>query len=302
MLAQYGGELAAMTTAVLWSATAVFFTYAGRQVGSVVVNRIRLVVALLLLGATHWLVTGDPLPRGVEPQRWMWLGLSGVVGLVGGDSFLFQAYLWVGPRLGMLMMSLAPVLAALLAFAFLGEGLVALQWFGIMVTVSGVAMVVLDRKTPADPRGRNLNYGRGVLFGIGAALGQAVGLVLAKQGLAGGFPALSGTLMRMSAAVLVLWTLTLISGRGGRTLHTMVERRSAFLPIVGGAATGPFMGVWLSLVAIQLTRVGVASTLMALSPIFLLPVGRLLFREQIGWQSVVGTLVAVVGVAMLFMA
>lgn len=302
MLAQYGGELAALATALLWSATAVFFTYAGREVGSVVVNRIRLIVALLLLGATHWLVVGDPLPLGAEPERWMWLGLSGVVGLVGGDSFLFQAYLWVGPRLGMLMMSLAPVLAALLAFAFLGEGLVTLQWLGILVTISGVGLVVLDRERPADLESPNLHYGRGILFGVGAALGQAVGLVLAKQGLAGDFPALSGTLMRMSAAVVVLWTLTVMTGRAGSTLRTVAEHRGAFLPIVGGAATGPFVGVWLSLLAIQLTRVGVASTLMALSPIFLLPVGRLLFREQIGWQSVTGTLVAVAGVAMLFMA
>lgn len=302
MLAQYGGELAALTTALLWSATAVFFTYAGREVGSVIVNRIRLVVALLLLTVTHWVIAGNPLPMGAEPERWMWLGLSGVVGLVGGDSFLFQAYLWVGPRLGMLMMSLAPVLAALLAFAFLGEGLLPLQWLGILVTLSGVGLVVLEREAPADLKSPNLHYGRGVLFGVGAALGQAVGLVLAKQGLSGGFPALSGNLMRMSAATVVLWSLTLISGRAGSTIRTLSERRSAFLPIFGGAATGPFLGVWLSLIAIQLTRVGVASTLMAVSPIFLLPVGRVLFRERIGWQSVTGTFIAVAGVAILFMA
>lgn len=301
MLDQFGGELAALTTAVLWSGTAVFFTYAGRRVGSLVVNRVRLVMALLMLAATHWLLMGQPLPLGAEIERWGWLGLSGVVGLVGGDSFLFQAYLWVGPRLGMLMMSLAPVLAALLAFAFLGEQLVALQWLAIFVTVSGISLVVMDREDEAARGELNLHYGRGILFGLGAALGQAIGLVLAKQGLEGEFPALSGNVMRMSAATLFLWVATVSTGRAAGTLRALRQQKTALLPIFGGAATGPFIGVWLSLIAIQLTEVGVASTLMALSPIILLPVGRLLFKERIGWKAVTGTLIAVAGVAMLFL-
>lgn len=302
MLANYGGELAALSTAVLWSATAVFFTFAGREVGSVVVNRARLVVALLFLLGTHWLLFGTPLPLGAEPARWGWLGLSGVVGLVGGDSFLFQAYLWVGPRLGMLMMSLAPVLAALLAFAFLGEQLLSLQWLAILVTVGGIALVIMDRDRAAEPDALRLHYGRGVLFGVAAALGQAIGLVLAKQGLAGDFSALSGNVMRMSAAAGSLWLFTLVSGRAGGTIRELRGNRGALLPIVGGATTGPFIGVWLSLIAIQLTEIGVASTLMALSPIVLLPVGRVLFRERIGWRAVLGTVVAVAGVALLFLA
>lgn len=302
MIASYGGELAALTTAVLWSATAVFFTYAGREVGSVVVNRARLLVALVFLIGTHWLLIGEPIPVGAEVERWGWLGVSGIVGLVGGDSFLFQAYLWVGPRLGMLMMSLAPVLAALLAFAFLGEQLLIVEWLAIFITVSGISLVVMDRGRSPEPKTLNVHYGRGILFGVGAALGQAVGLVLAKQGLAGDFSALSGNVMRMSAAALFLWSLTMLSGRGPSTLRALRGNRGALLPIVGGATTGPFIGVWLSLIAIQLTEVGIASTLMALSPIVLLPVGRLLFQERIGWRAVTGTLVAVGGVALLFLS
>ncbi|MDX1601188.1 MAG: DMT family transporter [Anaerolineales bacterium] len=301
MLASYGGELAALATAVLWSATAVFFTYAGREVGSVVVNRARLLVALVFLVGTHWLLIGDPIPVGAEVERWGWLGVSGIVGLVGGDSFLFQAYLWVGPRLGMLMMSLAPVLAALLAFAFLGEQLLIAEWIAILITVSGIALVVMDRGRSAEPKKVNLHYGRGILFGVAAALGQAVGLVLAKQGLAGDFPALSGNVMRMSSAAVFLWSLTLLSGRAPSTLRALRGQRGALLPIIGGATTGPFIGVWLSLIAIQLTEVGIASTLMALSPIILLPVGRVVFKERIGWKAVAGTVVAVAGVGMLFL-
>lgn len=298
-MSDYLGELAALSTAVLWSFTAVFFTLAGERVGSVVVNRLRLLLAVVLLIATHWLILGTPLPQSEDPMRWVWLGLSGVVGLVLGDSFLFQSYLWIGPRLGMLMMSMAPIIAAFLAAIFLGESLSGMQWLGVFLAVSGTGAVVMDQP-PTEPR-RARDHRRGLLFGIGAATGQAVGLVLAKQGLVGDYPALSGNLMRMLSAAAAIWIATILMRQVGNTFRRVAEQPGALGPIFGGAATGPFMGVWLSLVAIQLTRVGVASTLMALSPIFLLPVGAFLFKEPVGWRAILGTLVAMIGVAVLFL-
>jgi drug/metabolite transporter (DMT)-like permease len=296
------GELAALMTALCWSATAVFFTFAGRKVGSVVVNRTRLVMALVLISLTHWILIGSPFPTGAGPDRWLWLGLSGVIGLALGDAFLFQAYLWVGPRLGMLMMSLAPVIAALLAFAFLGEAMSWIQWLGLTVTLAGIALVVLEGNRGAQLAPERRDYRRGILFGIGAASGQAIGLVLAKQGLQGDFSALSGNWIRMASAVVALWGVTLLSGRAAPTLRKLVEERTAVLPILAGAITGPFVGVWLSLIAVQLTHVGVASTLIALPPVFLLPIGTLVFKERVGPGAIAGTAVAMVGVALLFLS
>lgn len=301
MIESYGGELAALMTSVLWSATAIFFTKAGQRIGSVMVNRIRLLIALVWLMAFHWFLQGSPLPVAAAPERWFWLGVSGVVGLVLGDSFLFQAYLWLGPRLGMLMMSLAPVLSALLALTFLGEQLSALQWLGIVVAVTGIATVVLDHGGGLTEAGRRRDYARGILFGIGAASGQAIGLVLAKRGLLGDFSSLSGNVIRMLSAAAIMWLVTILIGRAGATIKTVAKERGSWMPLIGGATTGPFLGVWLSLTAIQLTEVGIASTLMALSPVILLPVGRVLFGERVGWQAIAGTLVAILGVALLFL-
>ena len=299
----YLGETAALMTSVLWSATAIFFTMAGQKIGSVMVNRIRLLIALAWLLGFHWFMQGSPLPLTAEPERWLWLGISGVVGLVLGDSFLFQSYLWVGPRIGMLMMSLAPVISAMLALVFLGEDLISLQWLGIVLAVTGIAAVVMDRPpTTADGGPERRNYFKGILFGIGAASGQAVGLVLAKRGLFGDFSALSGNVIRMMSASLFLWLVTIAVGRAGVTLRTVLKKRDSWLPLLGGATTGPFLGVWLSLTAVQLTEVGVASTLMALSPIILLPIGRLFYKEEIGVRAIVGTLIAIAGVAVLFTA
>lgn len=297
----YLGELAALGTSVCWSATASFFTLASRRVGSVTVNRTRLVLAVGFLSLTHWAARGSLLPLTAEPARWFWLGTSGVVGLVMGDAFLFQAFVWVGPRIGMLMMSLAPIIAALLAQFFLGENLVPFQWLAIVVTLVGVGMVILDRRRPAASDGEERNFARGILFGLGAAAGQATGLVLAKRGLVGDFDALSGNLIRMLTAASVIWILALLLKQAGETFRRLRAERRVILPLLGGAFTGPYIGVWLSLIAVQRTEVGIASTLMALPPVFLLPIGRVVFKESIGFQAILGTLVAVAGVAMLFL-
>lgn len=277
------------------------FTLAGRQVGSLVLNRSRLLLAIIFLTGAH-LILGIPLPFHAAPNRWMWLSLSGVIGLVLGDAFLFQAFIWIGPRLSMLLMSLAPVLAAMLAWLFLSEALTSWQMVGILITLLGISWVILDRngfqqKTAADKR----NYLMGILFGLGGATGQAVGLITAKEGLGGDFSALSGTLIRMIAAALALWGFTFLRGQASATVRQVVNHPRASLFIIAGAFTGPFLGVTFSLLAIQNTEVGIASTIMALPPVFLLPVGYFVFKEKLGWQAFLGTALAMSGVAILFL-
>lgn len=300
-MTNYLGEFAAILTAVCWTFTAVFFALAGREVGSVVTNRVRLLLAVLLLSTTHWLVLASPLPLHAEPERWFWLSISGVIGLAIADAFLFQSYVWIGPRLGMLLMSSAPVLATLLAWIFLGETLRLWQITGILLTVGGIAWVVLERNGSAVTPAEKSNFGWGILFGLGAATGQAIGLITAKKGLGGDFPALSGNLIRMIAAAAVMWSYTIARGRAGFTLKRFVSSRSVTLNILGGSFFGPFIGVWLSLVAVQLTHVGVASTLMALAPIFMLPVGYYIFKEKISGRVIFGTVTAMAGVSLLFL-
>lgn len=300
-MSAFVGELAALVTSFLFAITSTQFTLAGRKVGSLVLNRTRLILAVLLNLLAH-LVLRLPLPADIPSDRWFWLGLSGIIGLVIGDIFLFQAFVWIGPRLTMLMMSLAPIIASITAWLFLGETLTAGQISGILVTVGGIAWVVLDHNGQAkiDQDNKRI-FMLGILFGLGAATGQALGLITAKKGLYGDFPALSGTLVRMMVALVTMWGLTLIQRQVRFTFQQLARNRKALWLILGGAITGPFLGVTFSLVAIQNTEVGVASTIMALPPVILLPISRIVFKEQFGWQAIVGTLIAVLGVTMLFL-
>ena len=266
-----------------------------------VVNRTRLVLAVLFLLLTHWVLMGTIFPWDAPPERWFWLGLSGVLGLVIGDAMLFQAFVWLGPRLSMLVMSLVPVISTLLAWVLLGERLAAWQLFAIAITVAGVASVILDQGGNNAAIVEGKNYFIGVLFALGGASGQASGLIAAKKGLVGDFSALSGTLIRMFVATVVLWGITILMRQGQETLRKLKDDPKAFKYLLAGAFIGPFVGVYLSLVAVQATQVGIASTLMALPPVFLLPISHFVFKEHIGVRAVLGTLVAITGVAMLLL-
>ena len=275
------------------------FTLAGRKVGSAVVNRTRLVLAVVLLSLTHLIFLGSLFPWNAEPQRWMWLSLSGNIGLVLGDAFLFQAFVWIGPRLSMLMMSLAPVISTLAAWMFLDEYLSWMQLLGIGLTLSGIAWVIMEGN--GKQKAANRDYLRGILFGLGAATGQALGLVLSKNGLYGDFSPISANLIRMLSATIVLWAVTLLQRKALSTFERLKSNRRSMFLIFAGVVSGPFMGVSLSLFAIQKTAIGVASTLMALPPVFLLPISYIFFKERFGWGAIAGTFVAVAGVALLFL-
>jgi len=295
------GEIAALATSFFWSFTSIQFTLAGQRIGSEVVNRTRLVLAVLYLSLAHLLLHGELWPIHAEPFRWGWLGLSGTVGLALGDACLLQAFLLIGTRQAMLIMTLVPVISTLLAWGGLGEILHLAEMGAVLLTVGGVAWVVSERRQAQGASVESKRqYALGVLLGLGGALGQALGLVTAKQGLVGDFPSLSATLIRMVVATGVIWLLTLARGQVGATWHALRDKK-ARLFIAGGALTGPFIGVWLSMVAIQRAHVGIASTLMALSPIILIPLGHWVFHEQTSPRAVAGTIVALAGATIIFL-
>jgi drug/metabolite transporter (DMT)-like permease len=299
------GEIAALFVAVCWGLSSIFFTSTSKQAGPTPVNRVRLLFAVPLLVITHTVLTGQVFPLQVEPYRWLWFSLSGIVGLVIGDTLLFTSYSLIGNRLGTLLMSCVPVISSLAAFLFLGEILDLRSIIGIFVCLSGVALVVMERRNRNGNGTSSISEKRlfwlGVLAGLGGATGQAGGLVLAKQGLVGDFPAISGTLIRMFAAMVFIWVITIGLGQTRQTLQKVFSSFKLASNIFGGSLVGPFIGVWLSQIAIQKTQVGIASTLMALTPVFLLPVAKWYYKEEVSRRAVFGTMIALVGVAIIFL-
>ncbi len=303
MFAQYIGELAAIGTSVAFAFGSTLFTLSGRIIGSKLVNRTRLVIALLGVMLVHFLWFGDVLPSDAGFQPWFWLGVSGFVGLALGDGLLFQAFVMIGPRLSMLVFSLSPVLGAILAWVFLGETLSLQDILGIFITVGGIAMVVTERtekpkndETPDNTR----HYIYGLLFALGGAFGQAGGQVLAKIGLANNFPTFSALLIRLIVATAIIWALTIAQKEVLSSYRNLRANPRAVGMLIIAALLGPIIGVWLSLVAIQNSPIGIATTLSSLTPIFLIPIAYYVFGDKVTKQAVIGTLIAVGGSTLLF--
>lgn len=294
------GELAALATSFLFAMTALIFTKTGRMVGSQVTNRMRLTFALVYLMILNVILFREPLPLSAESSRWIWLSLSGIIGLSLGDAFLFQALISVGPQLGSLLLSLAPIFGSVMAWVFFGEVLTALQITGIVLALAGIAWVVTSHEEPPNtPHGHTR---RGVIFGVLAGLGQAVGLVLSKQALAGDFSPFQANAIRMLAAVIFMWAWTAFDGQIRGTFAALQVKPEVLPWLALGAFVGPLLGVSASLLAVQHAEVGVASTLMALPPVIILPISYFVFKEKVGWQAILGTFLAIAGVAILFLA
>jgi len=293
------GEIAALFTSFCWSISAIGFTKASQQVGSQATNRVRVLLAMLILILINTILYSQPIPLHAGASRWAWLGVSGIIGLSLGDAFLFQAYKEIGARLGLLLLSLAPVFGAAIAWIFFGQALSILQVTAIGITLAGISWVVLARPNGTAGNVRKAT-GRGVLYGVLAALGQATGLVFSQQGMTGSFSPFAGTLIRLFAAAAALWIVAGLQKQVGTTLAAMRTYPASFGWIAFGALFGPVIGVSSSLLAVQHADIGVASTLMALPPIFMLPISYFVFKERFGWRVVAGTILAIAGVALLF--
>ena len=298
----FTGEIAALGTSLFFAFGSTLFTFAGRAFGSQRVNRVRLLLAAILIGIIHWLLLGQLVPQNVSTESLGWLSLSGIVGLVLGDMCLMQAFVMIGPRLSMLMMALAPMFSTVIAWLFLNERLDEHTVLGIVLAVAGVVIVVAERsgggRTSVIATGRD--YRIGLLFALGGSLGQAGGTVLSRLGLAAGLEPLSASLIRLTVATIVIWIFALLRGQVAGTVSTLQTKPRAALQLAGGAVAGPVIGVWLSLVAVQRTSVGIASTLTSLTPIFLIPISYVVFKERVTRQAVFGTIIAFIGTVLLF--
>jgi drug/metabolite transporter (DMT)-like permease len=302
----YIGELISIGVAFSWTATALLSELGSKRLGNLTLNVLRMALALLFSMVMFWVVMGSPWPSGGTVEAYGWMLLSGLVGYVIGDFCLFQCYIIIGSRYGQLFMTLAPLAAALTAWIALGQQMSAVSIVAMLVTLSGIAISVLGR---GEHRRVSLSLPlSGVLFAVAAAVCQGVGLVLSKIGMdhydASSIPAwlvpFSANFFRCVAGI-VGFSLLLYLREGFSPLREALHDRKGMSVATATTIFGPFVGVGFSLMAVQYTSAGIASTLMALTPIIIILPSYWLFRQRITWRAVVGALISVVGVSLFFL-
>lgn len=299
-MSEYTGELAALLTAVFWTITALSFEKAGKKIGSLAVNLIRLGWAVMFLSLAGWFLRGLALPLDAGIHQWVWLSLSAMVGIVFGDYCLFKSYIYIGARVGTLIMSLAPLITAILGWLFLSETLTPLNILGMTLTLSGIVLVVLSR--PVSENGEKkirLNYSLpGLMLAFGGAVGQAVGLVIGKYGMQDYHP-LAATQIRIIAG-LTAFAVIITVGRRWNLIREGFKNRRAFAPLLSGSFFGPFLGITFSLVAIQRTKAGIAATIMSIVPVLIIIPAILFMKEKVKVREIIGAVISVLGVSLFF--
>lgn len=308
LFSDHVGELAGITTSLIWTLGSLLFATAGRRVGSAAVNEIRLVLATILLFAAHAVFLGGVWPSGIQPRQLVCLLASGVAGLALGDLLYFHCMTLIGPRIGSLLMATAPAMTAALAWQLLDEALGPLGLLGIGITSLGLAAVLSDRRGHAEweagqpPRGKRL----AVVYGLLAAVGQAVGNVLSKLGGVGleatmqPIAPLSAVVVRMAGATAAVIVMAILGRHLGRTLRATRDLRAMRL-LVLAACLGPTLGVWLYQVSLHRTDAAVTAVLVSLVPIFMIPVARFAYGARPSLLAILGTIVAVAGTSLLFL-
>lgn len=294
----HSGEFAALLTAIFWTLTALSFEKATKRIGSIPVNIIRLVIGLAFLSAFTLIRRGMLMPLDASYHNWLWLSISGLIGFTFGDLFLFKSYMIIGSRFSMLIMTLVPPITTLIGFFVLGEKLRLLHFFGMTLTFTGIAMAIFNRKEKGEKFKLKLS-GRGLLYAFGGAVGQALGLVLSKLGM-GDYDAFASTQIRIIAGMAGYVLLISLWSRWSSVLRAFSDREG-IKATTTGAFFGPFLGVSFSLVAVRNTEAGIASTIMALVPVFILIPAVLLYRQRVTFAEIAGAVLSVGGVALFFM-
>jgi len=305
MLTSHLGELFALLTAFFWTTTSLSFQQATRRAGSLSVNVLRLIIAFFIYAFISYFSRGLFLPFDATTHQWVWMSISGLVGFVFGDYFLFKSYELISARISMLIMSLSAPIAAYLGWFILGETMSLISLLAMFITIFGIMLVITEKKKLDDEKlgikSKKIQFSfspKGMLFAFFGSIGQALGLVLSKYGM-GDYNVFAATQIRVIAGTFGFIILISLIKRWPKVKQAATDSISMKFILIG-SVFGPFLGVYTSLLAVKYTTVGIASTIMAIIPVLIIPPAILLYKEKVTVKEVIGAFIALGGIVLFF--
>jgi drug/metabolite transporter (DMT)-like permease len=291
--------MAALATALLWTFSALAWTSAGRQIGSLAVNFNRLVISFVMLSIYCQVQLGSWLPPNADRNTWITLLLSGVLGFFLADLCSFKALLIIGPRLTLLLLATMPPLTAIFASIYLHDKMKLIHWAAMAVTLAGVVWVVLEQPESPKETHHRKDFAWGVFLALAASALGAMGSVLSKQGI-GTYDAYAATLIRIIGGIICFIPVLTFSGRWWQIGRSMLQGRTMAI-LTFGSVVGPVVGVALSLEALRRCHAGVAMTIVNTMPVMILPLVIIFYKEKVSPRAAIGAVISVLGVAMLML-
>jgi drug/metabolite transporter (DMT)-like permease len=283
------GIAAALGSAASWAVGSILFKQLGERISPLAMTLAKGGVSVVFLGSTL-VFTGY---KGVEQQSLLLLILSGLLGIALGDTFFFEALQDLGPHALVLLLMLGEVLTIVLAILVLGETPTLATWLGIVLVIFGIG-IVLFAKLSGDKQASRL---RGIAFGLLSVLCMSVSIIIAKKGLES-ISAIQATFIRMLSGTIGMFCFGMVTQRLKRWVLPFNDSKLVSLFLVSVCVV-TFGGFWLSLVSIKYVDVAIANTLNSTEPLFILPLTAIFLKEKITLREVVGTAIAILGIAFL---
>jgi len=288
------GHVAALSASALWAIASILFTRLRTSFSAPALNVLKTGIACAMMLVTLLVLNGRLWPTSMSNSETAWLALSGIIGLTIGDTLLFEALSRIGPRRSLLFMTLAPPITALIAWPVLDEPVTVMMAVGIVVTIVGVAMVIGDRSGEDVASVSMVGY----LFAIGSAICQATGNIATKLG--GAHDPLEMSIVRTAFGALTLIIYLSFRFKISEELAP-AKSWSVLKTVIIATILGTYLGIWLQVTGLRFAPAGIAATLSSTSPIFVLPLAAIFLGDTIRARTVVAALIAVIGIALLFL-
>ncbi|MHA4988777.1 DMT family transporter [Cetobacterium somerae] len=285
------GESLALAAAFGWVGSSVFLERASKETGTLAVNLIRLVIAMLFLGVITYVKRGLVLPLDVPKESFKFLSISGLFGLFLGDFFLYKSYIKIGPRITLLVMTFSPIAVSILSFFILGEKIEGFKVLGMLLTIIGIAIVILKKKNDKE-------FSKvGFIYALLAMLGESLGIVFTRLGSID-YDSFATIQVRTIPAILAFIVYISLKKEWSNIKEGILNKKGMIYIVLGTIVAT--LGVTALVEAMKYANVGIVSTLAATSPILIIPISIIFFKEKVSILEGIGALISFVGITIFF--
>jgi len=295
------GQLLALLTAFCWAQNSIIYRHLGRQVGSDAVAHVRMWLALPAILITTYFIEGIWFPTSLSPKTYLFMFASGAIGYFITDMLLFKAYILLGSRESMVIMTLSPVTTALFDLFFFSQRLHLMQILGMGVTIGGVLVMALLDRGPSLVKELERERKIGLLFAILASVLQSVSFLLAKFALEQAGP-ISTNLLRNLGGLFAFIIFNFFYKKNAKKQIQSFRNPRFFMLLLFAAFAGPVLGMSSQMKAFTLAPIGIVTTITQITPVLLLPFDHYILHKKLTIFSLGGTFLSIAGVAMLFLA
>ena len=288
----------ALAAALSWAIASLISVDIARALGGIAFNRIRLIIVTFMLMiyasfTNSWSSININLLTPII--------ISGLIGVFLGDTLLFLALKTIGPRRNNILFALAAPFTVILNILVLNKSMTIYEIVGCLTVFIGVIVAIIYGTSKSnDHRWEKIegSINIGILFGILAAICQAIGIIIMKPVLDQEADPIASAAIRTGVSAIALGITYFLPHQIFKN-KTKMNINLIIKTIISGF-TGMALGMSLLLIALQKGDAGIVATLSSTSPIMILFLIWFLTKKVPVLGAWIGSIIAIIGAGFIF--